>query len=180
MTSNKEQRQKLIALAKSRRAVGSSTGTEATSEPISASPLSVAPGEGPETRGDKKRKQLVKAPTTVISIEEESSGSPLVQRRRRGFEGAEGDASPIQVSPTRPPSPAPLPSSAPFLPRPQPPNHSPCRLKLLEAGLLARREPLTPRAHHALKPLPPRPRGVMTVPTEPRVPTPRGSLGSSS
>jgi len=95
MTSNKERRQKLIALAKSRRAVGSFTGTEATSEPISASPISVAPAEGPETRGDKKRKWLVKAPTTVISIEEESSGSPLVQRRRRGAEGDEGDASPI-------------------------------------------------------------------------------------
>jgi len=34
MTSNKERRQKLIALAKSRRAVGSSSGTEATAEPI--------------------------------------------------------------------------------------------------------------------------------------------------
>lgn len=116
MTSNKEQRQKLIALAKSRRAVGSSSETEATSEPISASPISVVPAEGPETRGEKKRKRLVKAPTTVVSVEEESSGSPLVQRRRRGAEGVEGDASPIppaQVSPTRPPSRAHLPSPPP-------------------------------------------------------------------
>jgi len=74
MTSNEERRQKLIALAKRRRAVGSSSGTEATSEPISASPISVAPAEGPETRGEKKRKRLVKAPTTVASTEEESSG----------------------------------------------------------------------------------------------------------
>ena len=68
------------------------------------SPISVALAEGPETRGDKKRKQLVKAPTTVISIEEESSGSPLVQRRKRGTEGAEGDATLIpqaHASPVR-------------------------------------------------------------------------------
>jgi len=116
MTSNKERRQKLITLAKSRRAVGSSSRTEATAEPIPASPISVAPAEGPETRGDKKRKQLVKAPTTVVSIKEESSGSPLVQRRRRGAKGDEGGASPTppaQVSPARPPSPAPIPSPAP-------------------------------------------------------------------
>ena len=119
MTSNKERRQKLIALAKSRRAVGSSTRTEATSEPISASPISVAPAEGPETRGEKKRKRLVKAPTTVISIEEESSGSPLVQRRKRGTEGAEGDATLIpqaHASPVRSPSPAPLSSLPPARP----------------------------------------------------------------
>ncbi|XP_068503820.1 uncharacterized protein [Phaseolus vulgaris] len=123
MTSSKERRQKLIELAKSQRATGSSSGTEATAEatskPISASPLSVAPAE-------KKRKRLVKAPTTVASTEGESSGSPHVQRRRRGAEvggsstlrpeGAEGDASPIppaQTSPTRPPSPAHLPSPPP-------------------------------------------------------------------
>jgi len=130
MTSSKERRQKLIELAKSRRAAKSSSGTEATaeasSEPISASPPSVAPVEGPETRGERKRKRLVKAPTTVASTEGESSGSPLVQRKRRGAEvggsstprpeGAEGDASPTplaQTSPTRPPSLAPLPSPPP-------------------------------------------------------------------
>ena len=74
MTSNKERRQKLIALAKSRRAVGLSSGMEATAEPIPVSPILVAPAEGPETRGEKKRKRLVKAPTTVASTEEESSG----------------------------------------------------------------------------------------------------------
>ena len=53
----------------------------------------------------------MKAPTTVISIEEESSGSPLVQRRKRGTEGLEGDATLIpqgQASPVHSPSPAPL------------------------------------------------------------------------
>jgi len=130
MTSSKERRQKLIELAKSRRATRSSSGTEATAEvsskPISASPLPVAPAEGPETRGERKRKRPVKAPTTVASTEGESSGSLLVQRKRRGTEvggsstprpeGVEGDASPTppaQTSPTRPPSPAHLPSPPP-------------------------------------------------------------------
>ena len=119
MTSTRERRQKLIELAKSRRAVGSSSGTEATAEPIPASPISVVPAESPETTGDKKRKRLVKAPTTVVSIEEESSGSPLVQRRKRGAEGLEGDATPIpqaQASPARSPSLAPLPSPPPARP----------------------------------------------------------------
>ena len=116
MTSDKERRQRLLALARSRRTGGASSGTEAIAEPIRASPISVAPAEGPETRGDKKRKQLVKAPTTVISVEEESSGSPLVQRRKRGTEGLEGDATPVpqaQASPEHPPSPAPLSSPPP-------------------------------------------------------------------
>jgi len=67
-----------------------------------------------------------------------------------------------------------------FLPRPQPANPSNGHLKLLGAGLLARREPLTPRAHHVPKLMLPRPREVVRVPTEPRVPAPRGSPGSSS
>jgi len=77
----------------------------------------------------------VKAPTTVVSIEEESSGSPLVQRRRRGAEGAEGDASPTppaQVSPMCLPSPAPLPSPTP-LPSP-PPASRPLTLPSQTAG----------------------------------------------
>ena len=95
MTSDKERRQRLLALARSRRAAEAPSEVEAIAEPIPASPISVAPAEGRETKGDKKRKRLVKAPTTVISIEEESSGSPLVQRRKRGVEGLEGDANPI-------------------------------------------------------------------------------------
>ena len=38
-----------------------------------------------------------------------------------------------------------------FLPRPQPTHPLPYHLKLLGAGLLAQREPLTPELHHALK-----------------------------
>jgi len=76
MTSDKERRQRLLALARSRRAAEASSEVEAIAEAIPASPISVAPAERRETRGDKKRKRLVKAPTTVISIEEESSGSP--------------------------------------------------------------------------------------------------------
>ena len=63
----------------------------------------------------------MKVPTTVVSIEEESSGSPLVQRRKREAEGDEGGASPTppaQVSPSRPPSPTPIPSPAPVSPPP--------------------------------------------------------------
>ena len=116
MTSDKERRQRLLALARSRRAAEASSEVEAVAEPIPASPISVAPAEGCETRDEKKRKRLVKAPSTVISIEEESSGSPLVQRRKRGVESLEGDANPIpqaQASPERPPSPALLPSPPP-------------------------------------------------------------------
>jgi len=64
-----------------------------------------------------------------------------------------------------------------FLPCPQPANPSPFHLKLLGAGLLARRGPLTPKAHHVLKPPPPRPRVVVRVPTKPRVPALKGSPG---
>ena len=78
MTSDKERRQRLLALARSRQAAGAPTEVEATAEPLHASPISLAPAEGRETRGDKKRRRLVKAPTTVINVEEESSGSPLV------------------------------------------------------------------------------------------------------
>ncbi|XP_068504016.1 uncharacterized protein [Phaseolus vulgaris] len=116
MTSDKERRQRLLALARSRQAAGAPTEVEATAEPLRASPISVAPAEGRETRGDKKRRRLVKAPTTVITVEEESSGSPLVQRKRKGTEGPEGDASPLpqaHASPERPPSPAPLSSPPP-------------------------------------------------------------------
>ncbi|XP_068504669.1 predicted GPI-anchored protein 58 [Phaseolus vulgaris] len=180
ITSSKERCQKLIKLAKSRRAARSSSGTEATaeasSEPISASPLSFAPAEGPETKGEKKRKRLVKAPTTVASTEGESSGSPLAQRKRRGAEvggssaprpeGAEGDATPTlpaQTSPTRPPSPAPLPSL--------PPTSEPLTLPSQTAGSGAARSEgtLTPQPHHVLKTPPPRPRVVVRVPSEPQI-----------
>ena len=89
---------------------------EPIAEPIRASPISVAPAEGRETRGDKKRKRLAKAPTTVIAIEEESFGSPLVQKKRRATEGPEDDANPLpqaHASPEHPPSPAPLSSPPP-------------------------------------------------------------------
>jgi len=95
MTSTRERWQQLIELAKIRRAAGSFSGAEATAEPIPAFPISVVPADGPETKGDKKRKRSVKAPTTVVTIDEESSGSPLVQRRKRGTEGPEEDAIPI-------------------------------------------------------------------------------------
>ena len=72
MTSDKERRQRLLALARSRRAAEETSEAEAIAEPIRASPISVAPVEGRETRGDKKRKRLAKDPTIVITIEEES------------------------------------------------------------------------------------------------------------
>ena len=123
MTSTRERRQQLIELAKSRRAAGSSSGAEATTDPIPALPISVVLAEGPENRGDKKRKRLVKASITVVTIDEESSGSPLVQWRKRGTEVPEKNAIPspqAQASPARPPSPPPLPSPLPIGPPPPP------------------------------------------------------------
>ena len=125
MTSDKERRQRLLALARSRRAAEEPSEVEAIAEPIRASPISVAPAEERETRGEKKRKRLVKAPTTVVTIEEESSGSPLVQRKRKGTEGPEGDADPLPqapASPEHPLSPAPLSSPPPA--KSPPPTHA--------------------------------------------------------
>jgi len=170
MTSDKERRQRLLALARSRRAAETPSEVEAIAEPIRAPPISVAPAEGRETRGDKKRKRLGKAPTTVITVEEESSGSPLVQQKRRGTEGPEDDVNPLpqaHASPERPPSPAPLSS---------PPQQShPLRLKQLGVGSRARREPLAPCYHRTPKTLPPPLRVVVRVPSKRRAPTPRDS-----
>jgi len=88
MTSGKDRRRALLELARTRGAkeTGSSSST---TEPIAAPPLSVAPTEGPEP--EKKRRRLAKAfPATVAvvaaptpSTEEESSGSPLIHRKRK-------------------------------------------------------------------------------------------------
>ena len=134
MTSGKDRRQRLLDLARSRKAAGSSTGT---TETISDSPLSVTPAEVPEPVVERKRKRLVKAHSTATSTEEESSGSPLIHRRRKVTET--GGSSPLrpektekgaspplpaQTTPTPSPSPTPLLSPTP-LPAPFPPTTLP-------------------------------------------------------
>jgi len=88
MTSGKDRRRALLELSRTRGAkeTGSSSST---TEPITAPPLSVAPAEGPEP--EKKRRRLAKAfPATAAAAaaptpltEEESSGSPLIHRKRK-------------------------------------------------------------------------------------------------
>jgi len=134
MTSSKDRRLRLLELARSRKAAGSSTGT---TESISASPLSVAPVEGPEPVVERKRKRLVKAHSTAASTEDESSGSHLIYRRRKvtevggssslrpeETEKTEKGASPplpAQIAPTSPPTPLPSPTPLPApLPASQP------------------------------------------------------------
>jgi len=91
--SGKDRRKALLELAKLRGAKGTGSSSS-TTDPIAAPPLSVVPAEGPEP--GKKRRKLVKAfPSSAAaapapSTEEESSGSPLVHRKRNlpAVEGA--------------------------------------------------------------------------------------------
>jgi len=84
--SGKERRNALLELARLQGAKGTDSSSS-TTDPIAAPPLSVAPAEGPEP--GRKRRKLVKAfPSSVAaapapSTEEESSGSPLVHRKRK-------------------------------------------------------------------------------------------------
>ena len=128
--SGKDRRKALLELAKLRGAKGTCSSSS-TTEPIAAPPLSVAPAEGPEQ--GRKRRKLVKAfPSSAAaapSTEEESSGSPLVHRKRKlpVVEGASslqpGEIEVVEVeegSPTPPfTQPAPVPSCLPS-PRQQP------------------------------------------------------------
>ncbi|XP_068504472.1 uncharacterized protein [Phaseolus vulgaris] len=89
--SGKDRRKALLELAKLRGAKGTGSSSS-TIEPIASPPLSVAPAEGPEQ--GRKRRKLVKAfPSSAAaapSTKEESSGSPLVHRKRKlpAVEGA--------------------------------------------------------------------------------------------
>ena len=146
MTSGKDRKRALLELARTRgaRVTGSSSST---TDPIAAPPLLVAPAEGPKP--EKKRRRLVKAfpaSDTVVaaptpSTEEESSGSPLVHRKRKHPEvgGASslkpGEIEVVEVeegSPSPPPTqPAPAPTSFPSpqrLPSPAPQPPSPASL----------------------------------------------------
>jgi len=88
MTSGKDRKRALLELARTRGAKGTGS-SPSTTEPIAAPPLSVAPAEGPEP--ERKRRRLVKAlpPTVAVaaeptpSTEEESSGFPLIHRKRK-------------------------------------------------------------------------------------------------
>ncbi|XP_068504575.1 uncharacterized protein [Phaseolus vulgaris] len=105
--------------------IGSSSST---TEPIAAPPLSVAPTEGPEPV--RKRRRLAKAfPLSATaaaptpSTEEESSGSPLVHRKRKlpevggasSLQPGEIEVVEIEEGSASPPStqPAPAPTSFP-------------------------------------------------------------------
>jgi len=86
--SRKERRKALLELARLKGAKGTGSSSS-TTDPIAAPPLSVAPADGPEP--GRKRRKLVKAfPSSAAtaavpapSTEEESSGSPLVHRKRK-------------------------------------------------------------------------------------------------
>jgi len=88
MTSGKDRRRALLELAQTRGAKGTGSSSS-TTEPIAAPPLSVAPAKGPEP--EKKRRRLVKAFLATVAVtadptastEEESSGSPLIHRKRK-------------------------------------------------------------------------------------------------
>ncbi|XP_068504511.1 uncharacterized protein [Phaseolus vulgaris] len=85
--SGKERRKALLELSrlKGAKRTGSSSST---TDPIAAPPLSVAPAEGPEP-GRKRRKMEKAFPSSAAAVapapstEEESSGSPLVHRKRK-------------------------------------------------------------------------------------------------
>ena len=88
MTSGKDRKRALLELARTRGAKGTGSSSS-TIEPITAPPLSVAPAEGPEP--ERKRRRLVKTLPTAVAVaaeptpstEEESSGSPLIHRKRK-------------------------------------------------------------------------------------------------
>ncbi|XP_068492100.1 uncharacterized protein [Phaseolus vulgaris] len=142
--SGKDRRKALLELAKLRGAKGTDSSSS-TTDPIAASPLSVAPAEGPEP--GRKRRKLVKAfPSSAAaaapapSTEEESSGSPLIHRKRtlpavggasslqpgeiEVVEIEEGSPSPLSIQPAPVPScslsPKQLPSPTPRSPSPPP------------------------------------------------------------
>jgi len=126
MTSGKDRRKALLELAQTRGAKGTGSSSS-TTEPIAAPPLSVALAEGPEP--ERKRGRLVKAfPTTVAvaaeptpSTEEESSGSPLIHRKRKHKEvGGASFLRPeeievVQIEEGSPSPPPAQPASAPTL-----------------------------------------------------------------
>ncbi|XP_068503888.1 uncharacterized protein [Phaseolus vulgaris] len=146
--SGKERRKALLELARLKGAKGTGSSSS-TTEPIAAPPLSVTPAEGPEP--GRKRRKLTKAfPSSAAaapapSTEEESSGSPLVHRKRKlpAVGGAsslqlgeievvqieEGSPSPPSIQPapvpTCFPSPQQLPSPAPRSPSPSPAGQPP-------------------------------------------------------
>ncbi|XP_068486887.1 uncharacterized protein [Phaseolus vulgaris] len=125
MTSGKDRRRALLELARTRGAKGTGSSSS-TTEPIAAPPLSVAPAEGPEP--EKKRRRLVKAfPATVAvaadptpSTEEESSGSPLIHRKRKRQEVGGASSLRPEENEVRLPSPTPQPLSPASLPPPPP------------------------------------------------------------
>ncbi|XP_068476758.1 uncharacterized protein [Phaseolus vulgaris] len=120
--SGKDRRLALLELAKRRGTKGTGSSSS-TTEPIAASPLSVAPAEGPEQ--GRKRKKLVKASTSLAaataaaSTEEESSGSPLIHRQRKmpAVEGASslqpGEIEVVEVEEGSPLPPSTQPASEP-------------------------------------------------------------------
>ncbi|XP_068498427.1 uncharacterized protein [Phaseolus vulgaris] len=125
--SGKERRKALLELARLQGAKGTGSSSS-TTDPIAAPPLSVAPAEGPEP--GRKRRKLVKAfPSSAApapSTEEESSGSPLVHRKRKlpavggasSLQPGEIEVVEIEEDSPSPPSiqPAPVPT---FFPSPQ-------------------------------------------------------------
>ncbi|XP_068467078.1 lysine-rich arabinogalactan protein 19-like [Phaseolus vulgaris] len=142
--SGKDRRKALLELAKLRGAKGTGSSSS-TTDPIAAPPLSVAPAEGPEP--ERKIRKLVKAfPSSAAaaapapSTEEESSGSPLVHRKRKlpAVEGASslqpGEIEVVEVEEGSPPpsstQPAPVPTCLPSprqqpSPAPRPPSPPP-------------------------------------------------------
>ncbi|XP_068474753.1 uncharacterized protein [Phaseolus vulgaris] len=139
--SGKDRRKALLELAKLRGAKGTGSSSS-TTEPIAAPPLSVAPAEGPEQ--GRKRRKLVKAfpspAAAAPSTEEESSGSPLVHRKRKlpvvggasSLQPGEIEVVEVEEGSSTPPftQPAPVPTCLPSprqqpSPAPRPPSPPP-------------------------------------------------------